>query len=332
MNSDPRLIRRVPPFTAGRWLDAFAIAVLAGTIAGWCGRWYWLFDLASHFRSSWLLLAGAGLVACMRWPRPIAAACLVIAALGNVREMLPYWLSAESPAASATVGERAARDRDVVVIAMNVRRINDDPTAAIAYLRGRRPDVVAVLEVDEQWAEALDTLGDLFPHRIIRPRPDNFGLAVLARWPLDDQEIVVFSTTGFPSIIATVRGPAGDFRFIATHPYPPFNAQATVALGEHLAGVADVAAASPLPCIVAGDLNATPWSLPFRTLVARSGLIDTALGRGVQATWNARYPIPRIPIDHILAPRGTRVLRREVGPDIGSDHFPVEAELILPAR
>jgi len=25
------------------------------------------------------------------------------------------------------------------------------------------------------------------------------------------------------------------------------------------------------------------------------------------------------------------VLRREVGPDIGSDHFPVEAELILPA-
>ena len=103
-------------------------------------------------------------------------------------------------------------------------------------------------------------------------------------------------------------------------------------LVAHLAGVGDVAAASPTPCIVAGDFNATPWSLPFRTLVARSGLVDTALGRGVQATWNARYPAPRIPIDHILAPSGTRVVRRVVGPDIGSDHFPVEAELILPAR
>ncbi len=328
MNSDAGPLRRAPLFFTRRWLDAFAIAVLAGTLAGWCGHWFWLFDLASHFRSSWLLLAGVGLVACIRCRRPIAAALLALATLGNVGEMLPYWLPAGPPASpgGATAG------RDVFVVAMNVHRVNDDPSAALAYLRDRRPDVVAVLEVDDQWAEALDTLADLFPERIIRPRSDNFGIAVLSRWPLDDQDVVIFGDTGYPSLVATVHGPAGDFRFIATHPYPPFTGRATAALSAHLAGVADAAAASPLPCIIAGDLNATPWSLPFRTLVARSGLIDTALGRGVQATWNARYPAPRIPIDHILVPRGTRVIRREVGPDIGSDHFPVEAEVILPAE
>lgn len=328
MNSDAGPLRRAPFFFTRRWLDAFAIAVLAGTLAGWCGHWFWLFDLASHFRSSWLLLAGVGLVACICWRRPIAAALLALATLGNVGEMLPYWLPASPPASTggATAG------RDVFVVAMNVHRVNDDPSAVLAYLRDRRPDVVAVLEVDDQWAEALDTLADLFPERIIRPRSDNFGIAVLSRWPLDDQDVVIFGDTGHPSLVATVHGPAGDFRFIATHPYPPFTGRATAALSAHLAGVADAAAASPLPCIIAGDLNATPWSLPFRTLVARSGLIDTALGRGVQATWNARYPAPRIPIDHILVPRGTRVIRREVGPDIGSDHFPVEAEVILPAE
>jgi endonuclease/exonuclease/phosphatase (EEP) superfamily protein YafD len=315
---------------AGAWLDAFGIAVLAGTAAGWCGRWHWLCDLASHFRWYWLLLAVAGLVACARWRRPVAAACLALAAVGNAREMLPYWLPSPPPpakAAAVPVG-----DRGLIVISMNVHRLNDDTGPAVAYLRDRQPDLVAVLEVDALWAEALDALDDLFPHRVIRARPDNFGIAVLSRWPLVDPRIATFSDTGFPSIVTTVRGRAGDFRFIATHPYPPFDARAAEALGKHLAGVADAALASPLPCIVAGDLNATPWSLPFRTLLARTGLRDTAVGHGVQATWNCRLPLPRIPIDHILAAEETVVVRRRIGPDVGSDHYPVEAELILPAR
>jgi endonuclease/exonuclease/phosphatase (EEP) superfamily protein YafD len=51
----------------------------------------------------------------------------------------------------------------------------------------------------------------------------------------------------------------------------------------------------------------------------------------VQPTWSARLPFGRIPIDHIFAPPDATVVRREIGPDVGSDHFPVEAELILPA-
>jgi len=200
----------------------------------------------------------------------------------------------------------------------------------MAYLRDRRPDVVAVLEVDADWATALDGLADVFPHRVIRPRTDNFGIALLSRWPLDDVEVVAFTDTGFPSIVATVRRPAGDFRFIATHPYPPFNARSTDQLVTHLGGVAAAAVASSLPCLVAGDFNATPWSRPFRRLVATSGLVDSALGRGVQATWHAHLPAPRIPIDHVLVPPEATVLRREVGPDIGSDHFPIEAEIVLP--
>jgi endonuclease/exonuclease/phosphatase (EEP) superfamily protein YafD len=313
---------RTPPWA----LHAYAVGVLAGTVAGWGGRWHWLLDLASHFRSIWLVLAVAGLVACLRWRSRLAAACLAVAAAGNAAEMLPYWLPARAVVdAAATTGQR------VTVIVANVHRLNDDATAAVAYLHDRRPDVAAVLEVDPAWADALEGLADVFPHRVVRPRSDNFGIALLSRWPLDDVAVVDFGVPDRPSIVATVRGESAPFRFIATHPSPPFNGRATTVLEAHLAAVAAAAAAAPLPCIVAGDFNATPWSHPFRTLVATSGLRDTALGRGVQATWNARYPVPRIPIDHILAPRNATVVSRVVGPDIGSDHFPVEAELILPA-
>ena len=137
---------------------------------------------------------------------------------------------------------------------------------------------------------------------------------------------------GMPSIVATFAGPAGEFTLVATHPVPPKTAALARSRDRQLRAIAEFVAAAPLPCIVAGDLNTTPWSAAFRDLLARGGLRDTALGRGVQGTWHARLPLPRIPIDHVLAPPGTEVLRRAVGPDVGSDHFPVEAELRLPPR
>ena len=309
-----------------RWFDAVAAGVLAGSLAGLAGDWHWLLDLTTHFRWYWFLLSMAGLVACLRWRRPTAVACLAIAAAANARDLLPYWL----PRSQTSVAASDTADRRLVVISMNVHRVNDDSTAAVAYLRARHADVVVVLEVDADWAAALDGLADVFPHRAIRPRDDNFGIAVLSRLPLADVEERVFCDTGYPSILATVRRDAGDVRLIATHPFPPFNARCTTLLTEHLDGVAAAAAAAPLPCVVAGDLNATPWSRPFRRLVATSGLVDTALGRGVRPTWHAYLPAPRIPIDHVLVPPGAVVLRREVGPDIGSDHFPVEVEFVLP--
>ena len=38
----------------------------------------------------------------------------------------------------------------------------------------------------------------------------------------------------------------------------------------------------------------------------------------------------RIPIDQVFVPPNAIVTRRVVGPDIGSDHFPVEATIALP--
>lgn len=310
----------VPSRSGGRWPDALAAAVLAGSVAGLGGGWHWLLDLTTHFRWYWMLASLAGLAASLRWRRPAAAACLAAAGLANAVDLAPYWLP--RPAAVASAEGRLA------VVAMNVRASNDDTSAAVAYLRRRRPDLVAVLEVDDAWAAALDALADVFPHRVIRPRSDNFGIAVLSRLPLADVEETAFCATGYPSILATARRPGGDVRFIATHPFPPFDARCSGLLVEHLDGVAAAAASSPLPCVVAGDLNATPWSRPFRRLMA-TGLVDSAVTHGVQPTWHAGLPAPRIPIDHILVPADALVLRRDVGPDIGSDHLPVEAEIVV---
>ncbi|MFM9058513.1 MAG: endonuclease/exonuclease/phosphatase family protein [Planctomycetaceae bacterium] len=315
-----------------RFQTLFAVGaalLLAFTVAGSCGAWHWLLDLASHFRGYGLMAAAVGAVLGGRRPASVAFACCALALVGNAWAMLPFWLPAPSllPAAAAA-GPDAAPVIDLVMANLHCR--NPDRSSAVAYLRDRRPDIAVLLEIDAAWAASLSSLDETYPHRIVEAREGTFGIAVLSRWPLTDRQVTTFGGTPYPAIVATVAGPGRDLRLFAIHPHPPLSAVHDLALRAQLDAVAAAAAATPQPCIVAGDFNSTPWSQPYRRFAARSGLRDTALGRGVQPTWNARLPAPRIPLDHVFASPDIAVLRRAVGPDVGSDHFPVEATLVLP--
>ena len=303
--------------------------LVAATLAGFIGGWHWLLDLTSHFRWYWLLMALVCLAASWRRVGRVAVACLAVAVLGNAWPMLPYWLPFSTPRPATEAGpERPS----LSLVSVNVLTSNRDTQAVLDYVRGRDPDVAIVLEVNAAWARALDGLSDRRPHSITQPREDNFGIALFTKQPPREHRIMEFGDAGVPTIVATFADPAGAYTVIATHPVPPKGPDYTRDRDAQLLAIAEFVAASPLPCIVAGDLNATPWSAAFRDLVTRGSLVDSALGRGVQATWNARAWAPRIPIDHVLVPPGTAVLRRAVGPDVGSDHFPVEAEIRLPRR
>jgi endonuclease/exonuclease/phosphatase (EEP) superfamily protein YafD len=84
--------------------------------------------------------------------------------------------------------------------------------------------------------------------------------------------------------------------------------------------------------LVMGDLNATPWSRPFRRLLRRSALCDSRAGFGVQASFPAASTLLRLPIDHLLASCGVGVRARRIGRDVGSDHLPVIVDVVVPVR
>ena len=75
----------------------------------------------------------------------------------------------------------------------------------------------------------------------------------------------------------------------------------------------------------------SPWGAHFRRLVHDSGLRDSAQGRGVHPSWPAIDPLLRIPIDHCLLSPCIGLVDRRVGPDIGSDHYPLIVDFVLPA-
>ena len=308
------------PAPAPLALDLPAYALAGVTAAGFLGRWHWLLDLTSHFRWYWLLAAGVWFaVAARRQSRP-ALACLALAAAANVAVMLPSWLP---PTDASVSGD------PLEIVALNVFIGNREHDRVLAYLRERDADVVVLVEVDASWARAIETLAPLYPHRVVEPRDDKFGIAVLAKLPLENPRVERVAA-GPPVILATLPRGARGCLLVAAHPQAPINAAWSARRDAQLAALGDIAAAEPRPVIVAGDLNATPWSHGFRQLVRPRGLRDSALGRGLQPTWNARSWAPRIPIDHVVVSPEVQVSARTIGPDVGSDHLPVEATLVVP--
>ena len=98
---------------------------------------------------------------------------------------------------------------------------------------------------------------------------------------------------------------------------------------SHLQEIADLISEENCDVILAGDLNAAPWTAVFDKLRA-VGLKDSSEGKGLQFTWPSMWlSFMRIPLDHILISKNVVVLERRTLGYNGSDHFPVFVRLVI---
>lgn len=266
----------------------------------------WLLDLAAHWQPlyalGWLALCLLCALRTWRW--------LLFAPLA----LLPL-LTASGPLPDAAGGTPA-----LVVVAANVHVGNRDPTPLVAWLRAQPADVVVVSELTPAYASALQRqLGDDYPYRSLFPKDSPFGIGIFSRRMLYKAR----RGDSDPAQVLTVQVRAGKHtvRLIAAHPMPPLAPQWH---GKRDALLRIVSATTGTPVILAGDLNATPWSTALIG-AAHGGLLRTM---SLAPTW------PRwgrgafgIPIDHVLASAHFRRGASSRGPDIGSDHYPVRVAL-----
>ncbi|MBK8096911.1 MAG: endonuclease/exonuclease/phosphatase family protein [Planctomycetes bacterium] len=305
-------------------IDAAAVLLCLFTLAGGLGRHHWLLDLCAHFRGYNAAVAIIIAMALLlrrrrgtRW-RLVPWASVAVALSINGIAVAPYYLP---PADTAT----AANGNESRLLTFNVWTGNRKTSAVVDYLRDRAADFVFVLEIDQRWSAALQSLRDLYPHQTLEPADHNFGIGFLSRRPA---QVRVVSSSSLPAmLVADVDVDGRPLRLIGVHTLPPIGRERHRLRDEQFDVVAQHVDRDG-PTIVAGDLNATPWSSPFVAFGARTGLRDSGLGRGLPATWNAGLPVPGLPIDHVLVPRAIAVVDRRVGPDLGSDHRPLEVGFV----
>ena len=318
-----------PPgrFKAGNWrwcfaalgvlcLPGLASPFLAHALAGTGGVPEWLVDLAAHWQ--WLFLL-------------ILLPSAVVATLGNrswalllLAAPLP-WLSVSASAPAL----HAAAPPDAAVFAVasaNVYFRNQDVAGLAQWLAREQPDVVVVLEVTPAYAEGLQSL-QAYPHRHVVAEPGAFGIAILSRHPLEQVQ-EVRDAEGIALIQARIRWRDRLIGLAALHPMPPQSTHYHAVRNARLESVTRAPGAGDMPMIVAGDLNATPWSNAFTGLGERGWHRAMGLAPTWPAAWGGWLGIP---IDQILVNRYWTVAGSMVGPDVGSDHFPVLVRLVQQA-
>ena len=219
-----------------------------------------------------------------------------------------------------------------------------EPWAAerlIARVAEWRPGVVAVQECTDPVAEALGHLAGWARRR-------DGQLCLLSRFPVRSAEAMdrsrfdLVRDAGIGGTSAAVRytldAPGGPVQLVNLHLETPRKGLEGILRGA--AGqiapnttsreiesrvVARWAAQEQLPLVVAGDFN-----MPVESRIYREswGGLTNAFSRAGRGFGFTRFNgWIRVRIDHVLAGPGWRVQRAFVGPDVGSDHRPVIADL-----
>jgi endonuclease/exonuclease/phosphatase (EEP) superfamily protein YafD len=299
---------------------AIVIVFSLCTALGFFGSFWWVFDLFSHFRVQYAIGLAVGLVAAAvlrRWGIVLLAVQILVL---DVMFLVPAWLPAASPPADAP---------RVKLLLVNVHLSNRAFGRTIELIRREDPDLVVLLEIDAAWIDAVSPILASHPHRKLVPREDNFGIGVWSRHPLREARVEDFGDLDVPTIVANVDVSGTTVTLVATHPPPPATGRGAAHRDEHLRELGESRAAWDDRVIVAGDLNASPWSAAFRRFTGDAHLLDSRRGFGLQPTWPVGNPLLATPLDHVLYSRGLAVVSRSVGPDVGSDHYPVIAELAV---
>ena len=312
--------------TISRWLWTFSTPVLAvAALPHWADR-HWLLDLTTHFAMPCALALAAATLLFLLIGRKFAALVMLVgAALCGVR-LAPLYLP-PAPATAAAAGATSLR-----VVVANAGVGNPTPDRLREWIEQEQPDVFAVLEYSPLHQRALEPLRARYPHAIEAVQDDPFGIALFSRLPLLEQKRATLGSPVAQAALAVIEVGGVRVGVAVAHPLPPISEDYADARNRGLEQLALELARLPRSRIVLGDLNATRWSAAFGRLLADAGLRDGCEGFGFQGSWHAALPaMLRIPIDHVLVSDDLVVTRRELGPDVGSDHLPVVAEIVLPA-
>jgi endonuclease/exonuclease/phosphatase (EEP) superfamily protein YafD len=217
------------------------------------------------------------------------------------------------------------------VYSANVNKDNKNLTRLINEINHKNAEVVLLLEVTPEHAQQLNSIAEDYPYSILKTPVgiDNLGLVLLSKFPILNHKVKELTIFGNVLIEAELMINQNPVFFYGGHFPRPTYRKAYSDRTKQVLDLAQQINSKAVPVIFAGDMNATPYSTIFRRFLKGSGLKDTRKGFGWQPTWPTYFPPLWLPIDHILISSEIHVHRRTTGRYIGSDHYPVLAELSI---
>ena len=316
------------------WCTWFYLAVtVAACAALYAGgdHWWWAAPLV--YGPRWLLLlplAPLAATACWLSPRCL----LLLAATGALALLvfcgvcLPWAALAHSQPAHLPLR----------ILTCNLNAMPGGFERFERLLETAQPDVMVLPECSDEFLEQLQASGRWHCQR-------KRSLCVASRWPIRRADWLVddgrLGYWGDFAVLCDLAAPWGSVAVVGVHLETPREGlealiyrrwRARTAVEQDMERRAHISALarrlvdrSPASSIVAGDFNLPVESAIYRRDWSPLENAFSSAGLGLGYTKRSRWF--GIRIDHVLAGRQWRVERCWVGPDVGSDHRPLLAEL-----
>ncbi len=230
-------------------------------------------------------------------------------------------------------GKRVRANQDpntLTLLTSNVLMTNTQYAKLMGLVRKHQPDVLLVLEADSHWQQALAPLETDYPHRVLYPQSNTYGLLFYSKLPIREQQLRFLVEPAIPSLYACLELRSGQsVHFFGVHPQPPSPTEhyRSTERDAELVLIGREARQKDGPVLVAGDLNDVAWSHTTRLFQRLSGLLDPRVGRGLYSTFHAWYFFLRWPLDHVFVSHHFRLRTLRRLPSCGSDHFPMLVSL-----
>ena len=297
-------------------------------VAGFLGALHPAFDSFAHFRVHFsVMMALAALPLLFSSWRAHGFMALLLAVGATLTAVgLPSLGIGPAHAAFET---RPVLARSYSLLHLNLRYNHAHPERVLDLLEQNTPDFVFLNEVSEMWNAKLRGMQNLYPFQL-RCGGDTRvgGTAILSRHAFSAGRLTECAGSGSIAM-AQVELDGTALDLVSMHlgwPWPFDQPRQIGLLTEKLASLGPQA-------IVAGDLNAVPWSNAVRRVIAAGAL---SAMRSPGPTWLFGW-LPTgwrqwigLPIDHIFKKGDIAFFAGGALPDVGSDHLPLFAEFGLP--
>jgi endonuclease/exonuclease/phosphatase (EEP) superfamily protein YafD len=280
------------------------------------------------------------------WPYVVVTGALLVVAALVTRRMKAIVMAlaglavALIPAGDVPTARLSTAAPGLKVLTANLYVLNaQSPETFVDLLRREKPDIVVMQETTRRFVDAI-TAARLFPYESQFDPSTRDGIKVYSQLPIRAQTALQRAFTEEDAYKQPLRlelDAHGKPLFLyAFHPETPRRLWQWRDRNDYLAAAADAVKGDleKAPVIVAGDWNTPTWSPFFRNFLKQAGLASTAGGWLQPVT---RFSLKLAPlayigasIDHIAVSPDIALRARRIGPDFGSNHLPVIAELSLP--
>lgn len=246
--------------------------------------------------------------------------------------LFPYTLLSKKQLATA---QNPDEKNCIRILTSNVHQDNKHSDLLIDLIKTNTPDIIILLETDYRWQNELQPLKKDFPYTVEHPLENFYGMMLLSKFELKDMKVRFLIDDAIPSIKGKVLLKSGvSVNLYCLHPMPPSPTENEKSLDRdaELLLVANEITEKEHPVLVIGDLNDVAWSHTTRMFQRVSRLLDPRIGRGFYNTFHTKYPLLRWPLDHLFVSDNFKLVSLKRLPSIGSDHFPVFAELVYSSK